>query len=364
MPGTAFPLVALSLIGFAVGAAGCASLFRSRYRRGCNGLLAIALGCLSLRQLAYAAATASWLATGVCTTTGTICFFVFWPALFLYVSRSVTGTSGLGPEVLTLSSGVGCGIVVAAAANGLWFPHEPPLEAGLARLAVYATGLAATGGLAARTVWWPWRGNERTTMSQMKHRWLSLITVSAAALLAATIATVVLSCVRTNVHDMTPLVEITAEVAFLQLVVPAVLLNPRVLLESAEDARQLSRLPSTVGVIRRDLTGYMQNHRPYLRADLRVSDLAAAVGVPSHVLSLLIKREFGSNFADFVNGYRVREAERLLLDPDREQFTIHSLALEVGFASKAPFNRAFKRQTGQTPSDYRRNRGAAPRAAG
>ena len=113
--------------------------------------------------------------------------------------------------------------------------------------------------------------------------------------------------------------------------------------------------------IRQELLVLMAGARPYRNPDLRVPDLAEAMGVSPHLLSAVINREFAMNFSDFVNRYRIHEAEQLLLDPERRQYTILSVAMEVGFASKVSFNRAFKKHTGVTPSEYQRGGGTSAR---
>jgi AraC-like DNA-binding protein len=62
------------------------------------------------------------------------------------------------------------------------------------------------------------------------------------------------------------------------------------------------------------------------------------------------------NFYEFVNEYRVREAQSRIADPRSADQTLLTIAFESGFNSKASFNRAFKRVTGQTPSAYARAR--------
>jgi AraC-like DNA-binding protein len=60
------------------------------------------------------------------------------------------------------------------------------------------------------------------------------------------------------------------------------------------------------------------------------------------------------NFYDLVNGYRVEEAKRLLLDPKNTNYTILSVGFEAGFNSKTTFNTVFKKFTGLTPTDFRK----------
>jgi AraC-like DNA-binding protein len=59
------------------------------------------------------------------------------------------------------------------------------------------------------------------------------------------------------------------------------------------------------------------------------------------------------NFAAFVNEHRIAEAKRILADPARAREQIASVAYGLGYASLPPFNKAFRQQTGVSPSEYR-----------
>jgi AraC-like DNA-binding protein len=90
---------------------------------------------------------------------------------------------------------------------------------------------------------------------------------------------------------------------------------------------------------------------------LSVAALAEKVGVPEHQLRALINGQLGHrNFSAFLNSYRLPAAQALLADPTEAKKQILQIALEVGFGSIAPFNRAFKEATGETPTDFRRRR--------
>ena len=69
-------------------------------------------------------------------------------------------------------------------------------------------------------------------------------------------------------------------------------------------------------------------------------------------LSQVINEYFRKNFSTFVNEYRVKEASRLLLEKESENYTIEAIANSVGFKSKSAFNSAFKKFTGITPSYF------------
>ena len=96
----------------------------------------------------------------------------------------------------------------------------------------------------------------------------------------------------------------------------------------------------------------METNKPYLKSDLKISELANSLSVPYHQLSQLINDEFLVNFYDFTNKYRVEDAKKLLIE-DNRNYKILAIAYEVGFNSKATFNRVFKKFTDHTPSEFK-----------
>jgi AraC-like DNA-binding protein len=91
-----------------------------------------------------------------------------------------------------------------------------------------------------------------------------------------------------------------------------------------------------------------------LEPDLSLGALAARLKLPEHRLRRLINKGLGyRNFAAFLNDHRVTHAKRILADPAKSREQIVAVAFELGYASLAPFNRAFREATGMTPSEYR-----------
>lgn len=107
------------------------------------------------------------------------------------------------------------------------------------------------------------------------------------------------------------------------------------------------------------LLALMDAEHPHRRGDLTLQDLADALGISSHNLTEVINMQLGQSFYDFVNGYRVRDVQAWLVDPDYAEWTVLAIGMEAGFNAKSSFNAAFKRHAGMTPSQYRR-RHAAP----
>ena len=99
----------------------------------------------------------------------------------------------------------------------------------------------------------------------------------------------------------------------------------------------------------------MTAERIYRSEDLNVASLAARLAVPEYRLRRLINRRLGHrNFNAFVNGFRLAEARAALADPVRRELPVLTIALDAGFQSIGPFNRAFKAATGLTPTEFRR----------
>ena len=95
----------------------------------------------------------------------------------------------------------------------------------------------------------------------------------------------------------------------------------------------------------------------YREQDLSIASLSQKLDIPEHRLRRLINRQLGHrNFSAFVNGYRLAEAETALSDPAQAEVPVLTIALDAGFGSIGPFNRAFKAHTGLTPTEYRRAR--------
>lgn len=138
----------------------------------------------------------------------------------------------------------------------------------------------------------------------------------------------------------------------------AILLGIGLLLASPlAPAQTAGALDAADDALRQRLQCVIDTERVYRREGLTIARLAAHLAVPEYRLRRAINRTLGfRNFNDFLNHYRIRDARAALEDPARTGVSILTVALELGYQSLSPFNRAFKAQTGLTPSAYRRAR--------
>ncbi len=99
----------------------------------------------------------------------------------------------------------------------------------------------------------------------------------------------------------------------------------------------------------------MADERIYRQESLTIGGLAVRLGTPEYRLRRLINQQLGyRNFNAFLNDHRIAEAKAALADPAQREVPVTTIALDAGFQSLGPFNRAFKALTGVTPSEYRR----------
>ncbi|MGQ7829480.1 helix-turn-helix domain-containing protein [Altererythrobacter sp. Z27] len=95
----------------------------------------------------------------------------------------------------------------------------------------------------------------------------------------------------------------------------------------------------------------------YRTPGLTITGLAEHLGVPEHRLRALVNQRLGHrNFSAFLNRHRIGEACAILADRDRVDLPVLTIAMDLGYNSLATFNRAFRTETGTTPTDYRRER--------
>jgi AraC-like DNA-binding protein len=96
------------------------------------------------------------------------------------------------------------------------------------------------------------------------------------------------------------------------------------------------------------------NQKLYLNQSLNIEQFSAKIGVPYRDVSYAINKTFGTNFFEFINSYRIEESKRYLADEKYKDMTIMDILLESGFNSKSAFQRFFKRLTGVSPTEFRR----------
>ncbi|OFX36782.1 MAG: hypothetical protein A2X08_02385 [Bacteroidetes bacterium GWA2_32_17] len=98
----------------------------------------------------------------------------------------------------------------------------------------------------------------------------------------------------------------------------------------------------------------MEEEKLFLNSQLCLNDFAFRLKVNKNYISVLINEIYQKNFFNFVNEFRIKESQKLLLDPQYNNLSIEGIAISCGFNSKSVFNPAFKRYTGLTPTEYKK----------
>ncbi|MBI2416993.1 MAG: helix-turn-helix transcriptional regulator [Ignavibacteriales bacterium] len=155
-------------------------------------------------------------------------------------------------------------------------------------------------------------------------------------------------------------VSISINAVFANLTIFNGLQYPHLFLHKEEEPKQTtaesSLPPFNVEALKKKLTDAMQLHKLYLDPGITLGLLSVKSGINTKYLSQLINEHMGMNFYEFINSYRIKEAEKMLLSEEHAEKTILEILYTCGFNSKSVFNNVFKKATGITPTAYRRKK--------
>lgn len=111
--------------------------------------------------------------------------------------------------------------------------------------------------------------------------------------------------------------------------------------------------PVDTGLLDR-IRASMERDRLYREEGLTIAVFALRLGATEHRVRRAINAGLGHrNFNSFLNAYRIADAKAALADPSQAEVPVLTIAMDAGFGSLGPFNRAFKAETGLTPSEFR-----------
>lgn len=202
-----------------------------------------------------------------------------------------------------------------------------------------------------------WRGRSADLIETRRR--FRLLYVGGVAILGAAVSFVELIAKQTPAPAALETVAATAILALSLLLAGFVLkIDPETMfLPIANDKSEQGSQKSphrTEHALLANIEAAMEGRRLYREAGLTIGRLAAELKLPEHRLRAAINGGLGyRNFNAFVNTYRVEAVKAALRDPERARAPVLTLALEAGFNSIAPFNRAFREATGMTPTAFR-----------
>ncbi len=106
--------------------------------------------------------------------------------------------------------------------------------------------------------------------------------------------------------------------------------------------------------LKNSLIDLMEIEKIYKENDINLEILANRLNTTRHNASQVINEHFDLNFHEFINKYRINEAKNIFNLDYQKNLNIIDVAYEVGFNNKVTFNKAFKKDTNLTPSEYQR----------
>ncbi|MEL7529927.1 MAG: helix-turn-helix domain-containing protein [Bacteroidota bacterium] len=204
----------------------------------------------------------------------------------------------------------------------------------------------------------------RTTSSfeeQSSLRWISWITlILLFPLLTAIFSAIILGPIQQYPAPGIAAIGMISMLSLIYLIRPEVLdgVGPELAIETESELEAERYVSSSLADKQKQqyseqLLKYMEEQQAYRSQNLTLSELAESLKINSKYLSQVINELHGLNFMDFINGYRIRAAQEMLVSPRFKHYTIVAIANEVGFRSRSAFYSAFKKVTGQTPTEFK-----------
>jgi AraC-like DNA-binding protein len=106
----------------------------------------------------------------------------------------------------------------------------------------------------------------------------------------------------------------------------------------------------------RRIRDLFRERKPYLHVNYTLTRMAKDIHTPVHHLSAFVNRYYAMNFSDFINRERILHFLSMIGQTDWRSKKIETIAREFGFNNRNTFRKAFKRNTGMTPSNYLKNK--------
>lgn len=232
-------------------------------------------------------------------------------------------------------------------ARALYVTHEMPVAAGAVQHGIAFLCAAHAIAIAIAN-----RGDDLSEKRRVFR--VGFVIVVGVQTLGIVVAESVYDLLRTDIWLML-LQSSTALIAILAFGVAMLSANAELLFDADAPKPERAPLSPAEHVLKQKLDAAMAN-LVYRESGLTIGVLADKLGVPEHRLRALINQRLGyRNFSDFLNSHRIGDAKTWLGDPARVDLPVLTLAMDLGYGSLAPFNRAFRDATGTSPSDYRRS---------
>ena len=210
-------------------------------------------------------------------------------------------------------------------------------------------------GFAVAGLWTAWRGRENDLVEARRRIRTGFVWMVGSAVIAVNLLYFVANTVMTQRSNVLATfisfsIILTVGVALFALLSvrrPDMFLAASPLSEPVADDPALDRLAARI-------VDHIETTLAWRDETLTIAGLAAQLGEQEYRVRRAINGKLGHrNFSSFLNGYRLSEVKAALADQSQADVQILTIALDAGFGSLGPFNRAFREAEAMTPSDYR-----------
>ena len=162
-------------------------------------------------------------------------------------------------------------------------------------------------------------------------------------------------------HDTFPFFEsygvISLSAFLFYVLVIKLMLTPKTILPIAEASKykKSSLKDESIEKYKQEILFLFEKEKVFKNNKISVQELANKMNIPRQYLTEVLNAHMNTSFQDILNQYRVVEFITYLHDKGYSNYTLMGIAEEVGFSSKTTFNTVFKKVTGMTPSEYKKN---------
>lgn len=111
---------------------------------------------------------------------------------------------------------------------------------------------------------------------------------------------------------------------------------------------------SQIAEMNRKLAVAMKEQMLFRQPNLTILQLAEETGYTPKELSKFLNEHHKMNFSEYINHHRIEYIKELINSSEAEKYTLVTLAELSGFASKSSFNAIFRKITGLTPTEYKK----------
>ncbi len=141
--------------------------------------------------------------------------------------------------------------------------------------------------------------------------------------------------------------------AFMAYVRPSIFENALLKQEELLEKYQKSGLTNALSQeLKENLIKLFVEDKIYKENNISLEILSKRLNTTRHNTSQIINEHFNMNFFELINKFRIREAISILKEDIYGSLNIIDIAYEVGYNNKVTFNKAFKKETSLTPSEF------------